>query len=300
MYYRIPQTGDPGDLGGGKASLHEMKARMEPTTQKQQHTGSGPKLQNLPALVWDLAKNDFRVRFAGSYFGIIWAFAQPLVTVLLFWFVFQVGLRAAPAAQGAPYGLWLAVGLAPWFYFSEGWTTSTSALGEYAYIVKKIVFRVELLPLVKIVSAFFFHLAFLTVLIILTLATGRLPTWHLLQLPYYCLCTGTLILALGYTTAAVYPFFRDLIQLLNIAIQFGMWLTPIMWSVAMVPAKFQWIFKLNPVGYIVEGYRDSFFGGAWIWDHWLTTLGFWTFSGVAGGLAFLVFRRLRPHFADVL
>lgn len=251
-------------------------------------------------LVAELARNDFRGRFAGSYFGIIWAFAQPLATVLLFWFVFQVGFRAAPTAQGAPYGLWLAVGLAPWFFFAEGWSSATSSLGEYAYIVKKIVFRVELIPLVKIASALFFHLAFVVVLIALNLAVGCQPTWHLLQLPYYGACMATLILALGFATAAVYPFFRDLTQILNIVIQFGMWLTPILWPVTMVSVKYQWIFKLNPVGYIVEGYRDSFFGGAWVWEHWPTTIGFWAVTGVFGALARYVYQKTSPHFADVL
>ena len=67
-------------------------------------------------VAWGLARNDFHARFAGSYFGILWAFAQPVATILLFWFVFQVGFRAAPTRAGEPYGLWLAAGLTPWFY----------------------------------------------------------------------------------------------------------------------------------------------------------------------------------------
>lgn len=300
MYYRIPQTGDPGDLGGGKASLREMNVKMEPTTNTQQKTESGPKPQKLMTLVWDLAKNDFRVRFAGSYFGIIWAFAQPVATILVFWFVFQVGFRAAPSAQGVPYALWLAAGLTPWFFFAEGLMTATASFTDYSYLVKKVVFKIELIPVVKVVSAMFFHLAFMLVVALLSVILGNYPGLHWLQLPYYGVCMIALVLALGTLTASILPFFRDLTQLLNIVLQFGMWLTPILWRVEMIPERYRWVFKLNPVGYIVEGYRDSLFGGAWVWEHWATTLGFWSVAVLGGGFSRMIYRRLRPHFADVL
>lgn len=254
----------------------------------------------IPLVVWELARNDFRARFAGSYFGMLWAFAQPVATILLFWFVFQVGFRAKHAAQDVPYGLWLAAGLTPWFFFAEAWTTATSAFTEYSYLVKKVVFRVGLLPLVKVVSSLFFHLAFLAVLLLLNLLLGKAPSWHLLQLPYYGFCLFALALAVGVLTASMLPFFRDLTQLLAIVMQFGMWLTPILWPVTMVPERYRWAFQLNPLGYIVEGYRDALFGQAWVWQHGPTTLGFWLLTFILGGLARIVYRRLSPHFADVL
>jgi teichoic acid transport system permease protein len=251
-------------------------------------------------IVWELARSDFHARFAGSYFGILWAFAQPIATILLFWFVFQVGFRAQPTQEGVPYVLWLAAGLAPWFFFAEAWLAATSSLSEYAYLVKKVVFRVELLPVIKTLSSLFFHLAFILVLLVLGLLMGHPPSWHLLQLPYYTACLLALALALGFTTAAILPFFRDLNQLLAIVLQFGMWLTPILWAVTMIPDRFRWLFKLNPVGYIVEGYRDALVGHVWVWQHGPTTLGFWGLTAGLGVVAFFTFRRLKPHFADVL
>lgn len=256
--------------------------------------------QRIRMVVWELARNDFRARFAGSYFGILWAFAQPVATILLFWFVFQVGFRAPPTQEGVPYVSWLAAGLAPWFFFAEAWLATTSALPEYAYLVKKVVFRVELLPVIKTISALFFHLAFILVLIVLSLALGHPPTWHLLQLPYYAACLLALVLAMGFITAAILPFFRDLNQLLAIVLQFGMWLTPILWPVTMIPERYRWLFKLNPVSYIVEGYRDALVGHGWVWQHGPTTLGFWGLTSVLGLMAFFTYRRLKPHFADVL
>jgi len=77
-------------------------------------------------LIFSLAKNDFKSKYTGSYFGIIWAFVQPISTILVFWFVFEIGFRSAPM-QDVPFALWLSCGLVPWFFFSEAWSIATNA-----------------------------------------------------------------------------------------------------------------------------------------------------------------------------
>ena len=112
-------------------------------------------------LVFSLAKNDFKTKFAGSYLGVIWAFIQPVVTILVYWFVFQkaMGVGEQPIRSGgsAPYILWLTAGLVPWFYFSEVLSAGTVVLHEYNYLVKKVVFPINILPVVKAVSSLFVH-----------------------------------------------------------------------------------------------------------------------------------------------
>jgi teichoic acid transport system permease protein len=251
-------------------------------------------------MVFSLARSDFRTRFAGSYFGLLWALAQPLATILVFWFVFQVGFRQPPREDGTPFVLWMAAGMAPWFFFSEAWLSASNAMLEYSFLVKKVRFRVGFLPVIKVLSAFFMHVVFVFVVVVLGLGYGRFFGGHLLQLIYYDLCMVALVLALSLFTASVMPFFRDLAQIMGIGLQFGMWLTPILWPVTMVPERFRWIFKLNPVNYLVEGYRDAVLGGAWVWQHGPTTIGFWGVTGLLGLLGCFTYRRLQPHFADVL
>ena len=251
-------------------------------------------------MIFNLAKNDFRTRFVGSYFGLLWSLIQPVATILVFWFVFQIGFRQQPLKDGTPFVLWLAVGLAPWFFFCDAWTSASNAIIEYSYLVKKVLFRIEFLPIVKVLSAFFMHLAFVLVLVALELVYGRFAGWHLIQLFYYEFCIMALALALSLFTASVMPFFRDLGQIMGIGLNFGLWLTPIVWPVNMVPEAYRWIFKLNPVNYVVDGYRDAFLGGAWIWQHGPTTVGFWVVTALLGLLGYFTYRRLRPHFADVL
>lgn len=115
-------------------------------------------------LIWDLSKNDFKTRFAGSYLGIIWAFVQPIVTVLVYWFVFEKGMHASGinlrSGITAPFVLWLIAGLVPWFFFQEVLSGGTNALMEYSYLVKKVVFQIDILPIIKLISALFVHLFF--------------------------------------------------------------------------------------------------------------------------------------------
>lgn len=256
-------------------------------------------LNNNKRLIWNLAKNDFKTKYAGSYLGIFWAFVQPIITVLTYWFVFQVGFRSAPM-NNFPFLLWLVVGLVPWFFFAEGIINATNAMIEYSYLVKKVVFKISILPIVKIVSAFFVHMFFIIFTIVLFTIYGYPPTIYVVQILYYTLCTFILVLGISYATSAVIVFFKDLGQIVAIVLQVGVWFTPIMWSYNMIPSKYQWIFKLNPMYYVVEGYRDSFINHVWMLHRYNQTIYFWGVAIILFVVGSSMFRKLKVHFADVL
>jgi teichoic acid transport system permease protein len=110
-----------------------------------------------------------------------------------------------------------------------------------------------------------------------------------------------LVLALSYTFCSVVIFFRDLSQIVAIALQIGMWATPIMWSISRIEGTvFETIFKLNPLYYVVNGYRQSLFGQTWFFEDWQLTLYFWVVTILLFAFGTVVFKRLKPHFADVL
>ena len=201
-------------------------------------------------LIWELSKADFRKRFVGSYFGVVWMFIQPIVTVLIYWLIFgPIGFKSAPPVPNASYVQWLIPGIAPWFFFSEALNCGTGCLQEYNYLVKKVVFKVEIL-------------------------------------------------------SAIQVFFKDMAQIVSICLQFGMWLTPIMYSeqlfldkgLTMAPM----ILKLNPFYYIAAGYRDSMLTGDWFFMRPTLTVYFWAVTLITMLVGLKVFKRLRPHFSDVL
>ena len=267
------------------------------------------KLMELPVelfhnrrMIFSLARNDFKTKYAGSYLGIVWAFVQPVVTVLVYWFVFQVGLKS-PGPNDFPFVLWMIAGLVPWFFFSDVLNAGTNALIEYSYLVKKVVFKISILPIVKVISALFVHLFFIAFSVFLFAVMGKLPPVHIIQIVYYSMALICLVVALSYLTCSIMPFFRDFSQIINVILNIGMWATPILWDKTTIPNIPGWldnILKLNPLYYIVQGYRDSFMNGVWFFEHPWHTLYFWVFVLVIGLVGSKVFKRLRVHFSDVL
>ena len=231
------------------------------------------------SLVWNLAKNDIKKKFAGSYFGVVWAFVQPVITVLLYWFVFEKGLnsKATDLRTGIeiPFVLWLTAGLVPWFYFQEALNGGTGVLVEYSYLVKKVVFQIDMLPVVKMISALFTHLFFVAFTIVLFICMGYMPDWYALQVVYYSFCMILFATGLVYATSAVTVFLQ-------------------------IPGWAITVLKLNPMYYIVSGYRNALINHIGFWEDMGLTVYFWVVTAVILFLGTTVFKRLRPHFADVL
>lgn len=261
-------------------------------------------------LIKKLSLNDFKAKFSGSYFGVFWAFVQPIVTIMIYVFVFQVGFRAADTDNGYPYVLWLIAGIVPWFFFSEALMTATNCLVEYSYLVKKVVFKIDVLPVVKIISSLFVHVFFVFFAVIIYLVNGRMLPICFLQIIYYMIACICLVFVLSYFTASIVPFFRDFFQIVNIVLQVGMWMCPIMWNENLLLASQNpfisstliKILRFNPMYYIVQGYRSCFMGGdsAWFWQRPNLTIYFWVFVVVLFLISKKIYGKLKVHFPDVL
>lgn len=255
------------------------------------------------ALLFRLAKNDFKTKYAGNYLGIVWAFIQPIVTVLVYWFVFQVGFKSQPVVSTSgefPYVLYLISGIVPWFYFQEALMSGTNCFMEYSYLVKKVVFKISILPMVKLISALFVHAFFVAFVIVVFALCGHYPDIYVIQVIYYSFCMFVLVLGLVYMTSAVMVFFKDLGQIISIFLQVGIWLTPIMWDVSMLGDRGAFLMKFNPFYYIVSGYRDALMNKVWFFQHWKYMIYFWIVTAIVFVMGTTVYKKLRVHFADVL
>lgn len=250
-------------------------------------------------IILDLAKRDLKTRYLGSYLGILWAFILPAINILLFWFVFQVGFKSTPV-DNFPFILWLLPGMIPWNFFSDSLMGATNSILDNSYLVKKVVFRVSILPLVRVLSALFVHLFFIAFLFLVFFIYGYKPSIYNLQVFYYLFATVSLALGLSWITSSLIIFFKDLGQLVSMMLQIGFWLTPIFWTTKIIPVEYHFVLKLNPFYYIVEGYRDTFIYHIWFWEHYKLTLNFWGITLTSLLIGVFLFKKLRPHFADVL
>jgi teichoic acid transport system permease protein len=175
-------------------------------------------------------------------------------------------------------------------------------LHEYNYLVKKVVFPINVLPVVKAISSLFVHGFFVLFTLVVYLLYGFGVTPYILQVLYYSIAMMVLVTGLIYLTSALCVFFKDMAQLINIILQVGIWATPIMWNFdgMVLPTWLSYILKLNPMYYITSGYRDSFIAQTGFWTRPVLTAYFWIFTIIVFLLGTHVFKKLQSQFADVL
>ena len=250
-------------------------------------------------LIMEMAKRDISTRYVGSFLGFFWAFINPLLMISILWFVFSVGLRVRPSGD-VPFVIFLTAGMAIWNTFTEAINLSTGVIVSNSHLVKKVVFQLSILPVVKLVGSLVTHSIFLLMLMILILLHGMPFSIYWFQALYYFGAMSVLVLGLSWIFSSINVFARDTGQIVGIILQFGFWGTPILWDISIMPEKIQFIIKLNPMYYIVQGYRDSFIYFVPFWRHPEITIYFWTVAIFLFIIGALIFRRLRPHFADVL
>ncbi|WP_210459280.1 ABC transporter permease [Vibrio crassostreae] len=250
-------------------------------------------------LLITLLKKDIKDRYLGSYLGVFWLVIQPVISIFIFWFVFQVGFKTASIGEH-PFFLWLVAGILPWFYFSEAFSSASSSVIEQANLIKKISFNSLLLPIVKIINSLFIHVFFLVLFTIIALSYGYNITFEWISLLYYLACLILLTTGVSLITSSLNPFIRDIGQIVGVLVQFGFWLTPIFWNLNTIPERFQKLFEYNPVYYIVKGYRDVVLDNTPFWSEPQKAILFLCFVIILNVVGLAIFRKLRPHYPDVL
>lgn len=251
------------------------------------------------SLIIEMAKREIGIQYADSLLGFFWTFLNPLIMIFILWIVFGLGFRTVPKGD-APFVIWLTAGMAIWNTFSEVISGSTSAIVSNAHLVKKMRFPLSILPIVKLVGSFITHAVFLLLLIGLILLYRMPFSLYWLQIVYYFMAMSVFTLGLSWVTSSVNVFVRDMSQVVKVSLTFGFWITPIFWDLHIMPVKLQYILRLNPMFYVIQGYRDSFIYFVPFWHHWRMTLYFWGITGAIFILGAFIFLRLRPHFADVV
>ena len=250
-------------------------------------------------LIHAMAQREVKTRYVGTIGGALWAILQPLALVTTFWLVFSVGFRAQ-GPNDTPFLLYFLCALIPWLTFNEVLNSSTNAVTGNAHLVKKIVFPSEVLPLVYLEAATMTHAVMVVVLMIVTSLSGFGPFLYALQLLYYFIAMSTLLLGLSWLLSSLNVFYRDVAQIVSVVLNLWFWLTPIVWTTDMMPERYRWIASLNPVYYIIEGYRSSLLYAEPFWADARTGIYYWLVALALFSVGSYTFRRLKPEFADML
>jgi ABC-type polysaccharide/polyol phosphate export permease len=251
------------------------------------------------SLILTLSVRSFKSVYFGSAFGFIWAIVEPLVYVFMLWF-FMSKIMKAPPPDGYPYVPWLMASIAVWNFISQSLTTSTGAFRNYSFLIKRPQFTLALVPLLDILAAIYVHTIFVGILVVLLLYSGVPFSIYWLQALYYLFATSVLLFGLSLITASISPFLKDMRNIVQVCLQVGFWISPIFWSPASYPPQLLFLLKMNPLTYLLEGYRKSFLYQQPFWEDIDGAIYFWSIALIILLLGAWTYTKLRPHFGDVV
>lgn len=249
-------------------------------------------------LILNLSLRDFEKKYIRQFFGLIWAILDPLAFVLILYVVMEARY-ASTNHEKVPFIIYLLTGYIAFNLFNGIFQNITSCIKDHSFLLNKVNFRAAVLPIVTVFSHLMAHGIILAICMVILLFNHIFPVFFWFQLLYYIIALSVLMISLGWLTSSIYLFFPDIKNIIGIITQSMFFLTPIFWNMKGLPSSSQYILKLNPIYYIVNGYRESLTDYKGFWMHPLLTLYFWAFCLVALAAGVTVFKKLRPHFADV-
>ena len=251
--------------------------------------------------IFKLAKADLVKTYRGAALGWAWAIIKPAVTIFVYWFAFQIGLRAGKDVEGFPFFLWLIAGLIPWFYINDMLTQGTESIRKYSYLVTKMKFPIATIPTFVSISKLMVNLFLIIVMIFIFIFMGYTPDIYMIQLPIYILLSFLLFTVFSLLSSLLACMSKDFLNLLKSLVTAVFWLSGIVWNVNTIDIPWlKTLLKANPVTYIVEGFRNCFIHKTWIWESPKTLLCFLAILVVLTVIAVILYKKLRKEIPDVL
>jgi lipopolysaccharide transport system permease protein len=206
-------------------------------------------------LLYFLVWRDVKVRYKQTAIGVSWVIVQPLLTMLVATLFF--GKLAKLPSQGLPYSVFCFAAVVPWAYFSTALVAATNVMVENQRVITKVYFPRLILPVSAALSGLVDFAIGFVVLLIFTFSYGIHPTWALLLLPLFLLLAVFTVLGVGLWLSALNALYRDVKYLIPFIVQFWTLASPVYYSSSMVPERYRWLYGLNPMAGVIDGFRWS-------------------------------------------
>lgn len=252
-------------------------------------------------MIMTMAVRELRVQYVGSSFGLLWAVINPLTQVAIYGIIFGMffNIRPNPIYGTDSYFLYLVCGLIPWQFFSQAVSTSTGViLSNRNLIMKAAGFPSEVLPIVSIISQIISHLIALSLLLIILIIFQVGLSFYILLIPVYILFLTVFIIGISWIFCSINVYMRDVQQIVGLLMTAWFFFTPIFYSTEIIPEKIRPILMLNPMNSFIDAYRYILLAGE------LPPAGNLVYLAIVSivffGLGGMVFRKLKPGFAEVL
>ncbi|MBR2876870.1 MAG: ABC transporter permease [Clostridia bacterium] len=245
---------------------------------------------------------DLKKTYHGAALGWFWAVVKPVVSIFVYWFAIEVGLRKGGDVEGFPFVLWLIAGMVPWFYMTELITGGTDCIRKYSYLVTKMKYPIMTIPTFTNLSKLIVNLVLIIVVIALFWVCGYPPSIYLLQLPVYIFMMFMFFNAWGLFAGLVSAIGKDFSNLVKSFVTAVFWLSGVLWNIENVAnIKFFKIFFLfNPVTYFCYGFRNCFIYKKWFFEEPVELCCFLGMYVVLAFLSLWAYKKLRKEIPDVL
>jgi len=242
-------------------------------------------------LIW----RDLKVRYKQTVLGVAWVIMQPLLMTITF--TVFLGMLARVPSDRIPYPLFVYAGLMPWTFFSNAILNSGNSIVGNAHLITKVYFPRMIVPAAAIGARLVdFGIAFI-ILVGLMFYYRVAVTWSILMLPALVVLISLFSLGFGLWTSAINVKYRDIGIALPVLIQLWMFVSPVVYPLSIVPAEWQWLYALNPLAGIIDGFRASLFNRGFNW--WALGISVVATVGLLIYSAF-TFKRMEKNFADLV
>ena len=241
-------------------------------------------LYNYREMVYNLVKKDLRGRYKGSVLGFLWTFINPLLQLAVYTMVFSTIMRV----NVDKFYMYLFIALIPWIFFTTSVLSGTISLIQNKDLIKKIYFPRIIIPISTVLATFMNMIFSMAVVILALFISGIGISYYVLLLPVIMVLEFFLVLGMVFLFSSLNVFFRDIEYILSIIMMIWFYMTPIVYTVEMIPEKYKTLFYLNPMTNIVIFYRDilfykrmpsfGFMGGVFLYSLAMIVIGFFVFQ----------------------
>ncbi|PZE20816.1 ABC transporter permease [Paenibacillus xerothermodurans] len=257
-------------------------------------------LWHYKGFIFGLVKRDFKTRYLNSAFGSIWAVLHPIALIFVYTVIFSqvMGAKLPNSNDTLAYSIYLCAGLLPWQLFSETIMRMQNVFLEQSGIMKKVSFPRTSLPVYILTSTLINFLIIYGIFMVYLLIVGEFPGISILQIIPLLVIQQIFAVGLGIILATLNVFFRDIGHSFAIVLQFWSWLTPIVYTVEIVPDKFKTYFDWNILLPVFQGYQSLIINGDW--NNWSSLWFLACVSVVLLSIGYFIFKKLDTEMVDEL
>lgn len=249
-------------------------------------------------LFYILSWRDIKVRYKQTVLGVAWSIIRPLLTMLIFTIVFG-SIAKLPSEGAAPYAIMVYAAMLPWQFFSNALSEASGSLIGNANLISKVYFPRLIIPTAAVITSFIDFLISFVILIGLMIYYQYTPSWNMLFLPFFLVIAFLASMGPGLWLTALNVKYRDFRYIVPFIVQFGLYISPVGFSSNIVPEKWKFLYSLNPMVGVIDGFRWCILGG----DMNINVQGFMLSMAIVVFFLWLgvyQFRKMEKTFADLI